>query len=360
MLLLIQRIGVEIGGGPCLFIEQPFRGALLTKEYIITYEHPGHKILKKGEIIEKQISVNGIIFNYAEGPNNGPPLVLLHAQLLDWYSYHKVLPALSKDFHVYALDYPGHGKTLCPPDYVMDVHHIGKDIANFIDAVIKEPVFISGNSSGGLLTVYLAATRPDIVQAIVLEDPPLFSSEYPVIKNTIAYRAFLSSHNAIQEKYEKSFLDYFIVNNKKFFDTYTGPFSQKIIEKIIVLYRFSHKNPPIELPFLPSSVQEMIRGMDLYDPRFGNAFYEGTWNNDFNHFDALKKITCSVLLLHANFSYTIEGVLNGAMSQEMADRAMGLLKNGTYRKIDCGHVIHLEQPELFASLLKEFFLNNGK
>ncbi|MCX7655314.1 MAG: alpha/beta hydrolase [Treponemataceae bacterium] len=318
-----------------------------------------YPLLSQSGIQEKQIVVNGIHFNYAEGPQNGPALLLLHAQLLDWYSYHKVLPALSKDFHVYALDYPGHGKTVCPPEYTMDVYHIGNDIATFIETVIKEPVFLSGNSSGGLLVCYLAATKPGIIRAIVLEDPPLFSSEFPEIKNTIAYRAFTSSHKALAEGYNGNFLDYFIINNKQFFDTYTGPFSQKILQAAIGFYRCIHKNQDIEIPFLPPSVQEMVRGLNRYDPRFGNAFYEGSWNYNFDHEKVLQKIQCPTLLLHANFSYTKDGILNGAMSQEMAEKAMYLLPHGTYRRIHCGHVIHLEEPKLFISLLKEFFLQNA-
>jgi pimeloyl-ACP methyl ester carboxylesterase len=59
----------------------------------------------------------------------------------------------------------------------MTAGQIGNDLVNFIETVIGEPVYVTGNSSGGLLTVWLAANRPDLVKAVVLEDPPLFSSE---------------------------------------------------------------------------------------------------------------------------------------------------------------------------------------
>ena len=56
------------------------------------------KALNKNGIFEKQASVGNVIFNYAEGPDNGPVLLMLHAQLLDWYTYHLILSELSKNF----------------------------------------------------------------------------------------------------------------------------------------------------------------------------------------------------------------------------------------------------------------------
>lgn len=41
-------------------------------------------------------------------------LLLPHAQTLDWYTYSGVLSEPSTKFHVFAVDYPGHGKTAVP------------------------------------------------------------------------------------------------------------------------------------------------------------------------------------------------------------------------------------------------------
>ncbi len=68
-------------------------------------------------------------------------------------------------------------------------------------------------------------------------------------------------------------------------------------------------------------------GCDSCDARFGAAFYDGSWDDGFDHAQALKKISCRVLLAHANFRYLEDGLAR-AMSQEEADRAMSLLPNG--------------------------------
>jgi pimeloyl-ACP methyl ester carboxylesterase len=326
--------------------------------YLQQYQNPADEILAEAGIVEKTAQVDAVNFNYAEGPDNGPPLLLLHAQLLDWYSYSLVLPELSQYFHVYAVDYPGHGKTTYPEGYTMDANQIGGDLAAFIETVIGQPTYVVGNSSGGLLTAWLAANRPDLVKAIVLEDPPLFASEYPQISETIAYKSFSTSHSAIEEGYQGDFLDYWIANSTQFFKTYTGPFSQQLIRFAVNSYKKANPGEAVEIAFVPASVQEMLRGLNYYDPSFGDAFYTGSWNNGFDHAEALSNIECPVLLIQANFSYKEDGTLDGAMSQEMADRAISLISDCTYVRVDASHVTNLETPDQYAQILEDFFLSN--
>jgi len=314
--------------------------------------------LIKADIVEKAVQVGEVNFNYVEGRNNKPALLLLHAQTLDWNTYSEVLPKLSKKYHVFALDYPGHGKTVCPDHYNMTANQIGSDIANFIETVIGEPVYVTGNSSGGLLTVWLAANKPDLVKAIVLEDPPLFSSEYPEIKRTVADRLFAASYRAVQDKqYGGNFLDYWIKNGTEFFRNNTGPFSQRLIQFAVNNYKKANPGKPVEIAFLPTVVQKMMRGMNYYDPKFGTAFHLGTWNEGFDHADALGKIQCPVLLIHAHFKIMEDGILNGAMNQEQADKAVLLIKNCKYVKVNTGHVTNVEAPDRFIQIIEEHFMN---
>ena len=324
--------------------------------YMNNYKNPADKKLAEAGIVEKTAQVGVVDFHYAEGPDNGPALLLLHAQLLDWYTYHSVLPELSTKFHVFAVDYPGHGKTTYPADYPMTANQIGSDLASFIQTVIREPTDVTGNSSGGLLTTWLAANRPDLVKALVLEDPPLFSAEYPEIKQSIANKAFQTSYQAVQEEYTGDFLDYWITNSAQFFKRYAGPFSQPLIQFAVHHYKAANPDKPVEIAFLPASVQEVVRGLHYYDPRFGAAFYDGTWNADFDHAEALRKIQCPALLLHANFEIEEDGTLDGALSQEQADHAVSLLQNGQYIRVDSSHVINLEHPDEFIELIENFLL----
>ncbi len=325
--------------------------------YVSHYKNPANKRLTEAGIAEKTAVVGQVAFNYAEGPDNGPALLLLHAQTLDWFTYHEVLPALSEKFHVFAVDYPGHGKTTYPANYVMSANQIGSDLAAFIEKIIGEPAFVTGNSSGGLLSVWLASQRPDLVRALVLEDPPLFSSEYAELSHTVADKLFSASEKAIQNPtFNGNFLDYWIENGTAFFKRYAGSFSQPILHWAITLYRNANPGDPLEIAFLPATVQEMLRGLDTYDPRFGAAFHTGSWNEGFDHASALAKIQCPTLLVQANFEIMADGTLDGAMNEEMAKRAVSLIPDCTYLKVDSGHVTNLEIPDQFIKIVDSFFL----
>ncbi len=329
----------------------------IKHELVINYTDPVQTRLDKAGIVEKQSQVGDITFNYAEGPCNGPSLLLFHAQHMDWYTYSPVLPELSKKYHVFALDYQGHGKTVCPVNYPMNANQIGTDISKFITQIIKEPVFVSGNSSGGLLTLWLAANRPEQVKSIVLEDPPLFSSEYPEIKNTISYKSFTTCYNYLQDNTDQDFLLYWLESSSQFVAHYAGKSALPKLEKSIKSYRSSNPGAPLEIGYLPEIVRNLVRGLNYFDPKFGAAFYEGTWNKDFEHTAALKKVTCPALLIHADFEILDNGILNGALDQREADKAMSLLSKGTYVKVKSSHVVHEDIPDQYIKLVEDFCLN---
>jgi pimeloyl-ACP methyl ester carboxylesterase len=193
-------------------------------------------------------------------------------------------------------------------------------------------------------------------------NPPLFSSEYPEIEHTVADRLFGACYYAVEDSnYKGNFLDYWIKNGTEFFKTYIGPFSQQLIGFAVNSYKNANPGKPVEIAFLPVSVQEMLRGLNYYDPRFGAAFHDGTWNKGFDHAEALQKIQCPALLIQTNFNYLDDGTLNGAMSKEQADRAVSLIKDCQYVKVNVGHVTNLEAPGQFIRIIEEFILSeHGK
>lgn len=327
-------------------------GPLLAKT---RYADPYHEKVAAAGYVQKTAQVGRVTLSYAEGPDNGPPLVLLHAQLLDWFSYSRVLPELAKSYHVYDIDYPGHGATRTPADYPMTANQIGADLSDFIAQEIGRPVYVTGNSSGGLLTVWLAANRPEQVKAALLEDPPLFAAEYPRIKQTVAYRAFRTSASATKD-HPDDFLLYWIEGNAPFFRKNVGPGATFMLTQGVKAARRANPGQPVEVGLVKNdTVRMMLRGLDQYDPRFGAAFYEGAWNRGFDHAEALARIQCPVLLMHARYEIEPDGVLNGALDQADADRAMSLLKHGRYLKVDATHVVNLDKPDIFLAALKGFF-----
>ena len=328
----------------------------IVSPMVKNYTDPYHKKVEKAGFLEKSVKIGKTDLHYTEGPNNGPALLLLHAQLMDWFDYSRVLPELSKSYHIYVVDYNGHGKTTAPAS-TMNANAIGTILATFMENEIKEPAFVSGNSSGGLLTAWLAANKPALVKAILLEDPPLFSSEYPRVKQTIAYNSFRSCHTYVESNSKADFLTYWIGESTAFIAKNAGKKAAPRLLSMAKIYREANPEKPVELRFLPVMLRMFFRGMSSFDPHFGDAFYTGEWNNGFDHAEALRKIKCPTLLLQANFETRADGILDGAMNQHDADSAMRLLSNAKYQKIDASHVVHLDKPEVFIKILNGFFLN---
>jgi pimeloyl-ACP methyl ester carboxylesterase len=328
----------------------------LGKTFVENYVDPWHKAVNEAGFVQKSAQIGTANISYAEGPKNGPALVMLHAQMEDWFDYSRVLPQLSKTYHIFVIDYHGHGKTTAPVNS-MNANDIGNDLATFMQTVIGEAAFVTGNSSGGLLSTWLAANKPELVRAVVLEDPPLFSSEYPRIKTTVAYQSFANSHAYVNiSDPELDFLLYWLNNSPLFVANFIGTEKLPYLISAIKTYEASHPGEAVELP-LPASLSLFFRGISQYDAHFGDAFYMGTWNAGFDHAEALKKVKCPVLLLQANYDVTANGILDGAMDQADVDLAMSLLVNGTYQKVDASHVIHLDKPSVFIEAINSFFLN---
>lgn len=159
---------------------------------------------------ERQHNTGDIHLNYVEGPDNGPALVLIPAQMGTWESYHKVLVPLSRHFHVFAIDVRGHGKSSWTPgDYSWQ--SIGKDMRAFLQQVVKVPAIISGNSSGGLIALWCGANVPELVAGVVLEDAPVFSAEMPRFKeqDRFVYNGLVHAVEALGDLEHRDLADYF-------------------------------------------------------------------------------------------------------------------------------------------------------
>ena len=124
-------------------------------------------------LTESRFDLDGRQINYAKGPKNGPPLLLIHGISGRWQDWGGVSEALSTDWQVYAVDLRGHGKSEWTPEgYHWRLY--SQDQVEFLERVIGEPAHIIGHSLGGVTALGVNALRSDLVRAAVYEDPPLF------------------------------------------------------------------------------------------------------------------------------------------------------------------------------------------
>ncbi|AXX32019.1 alpha/beta fold hydrolase [Actinosynnema pretiosum subsp. pretiosum] len=127
---------------------------------------------------ELLVGLGEVVLNHAEaGSPDRPALVLVPEQGGSWWSYERVMPLPARDFHVFAVDLRGRGRsTRTPRRYSLD--DFGNDLVRFLALVVRRPAVVAGNSSGGVLAAWSSAyAMPGQVRAVLLEDPPLFSSE---------------------------------------------------------------------------------------------------------------------------------------------------------------------------------------
>ena len=118
---------------------------------------------------EKNFDTGEVVLNYAEGPQSGPPLVLLHGFKDQWSVFQPMIPPLAADWSVYAVDFRGQGKSGKKPgsyryrDYYQDVE-------SFIQGNVDEPAVLLGHSLGGIISIMYAARHPEKTRAIVVLD----------------------------------------------------------------------------------------------------------------------------------------------------------------------------------------------
>ena len=119
-------------------------------------------------LVEKSFDTGEVVLNYAEGPDNGPPLLCLHGLTDRWQYFLPILPTLSIRWHIYALDFRGHGKSSRTPPYRYK-DYISDTIA-FLESQMREKVMLFGSSMGGMISLMVAAKRPDLVKAVIFGD----------------------------------------------------------------------------------------------------------------------------------------------------------------------------------------------
>ncbi|MGY2004522.1 alpha/beta fold hydrolase [Blastococcus sp. SYSU DS1024] len=317
----------------------------------VTYDARDRRwALRSGIRVTRHDLPDGPGLNVAEGPDAGPPLLLLHGQGSAWESYARVLPALAEQFHVHAVDVVGHGGSdRTPGGY--DVHTIGRDLARFVDRVIGGPVLLSGHSSGGLLAAWLAANRPDLVRGILFEDPPFFSSDPDRMAQHFAFvDLFRPAHDFLHQDDEDDFVSYYMAHN-----TWTGYFGRGRDRLVGYAQRYRRRHPGerLRIPFLPPVINEGFAHLHRFDPAFADAFYTCHWQAGFDQAATLAAIGQPAILVHANWRITDDGILEGAMTDDDAARAGEPIAQCTIERVDTGHGFHFEDPDRFVELVRE-------
>lgn len=276
-----------------------------------------------------EADIDAVHLNYAEGPPNGPQLVLLHGLGRRWQVFLPVIPALSLRWHIFAPDLRGHGKS----SHVLRGYHgaqYAEDIIRLLRERVSAPAVLFGHSLGGMLGMWVASHHPELVRALILGDnmiairhPGNPVLHHPTLHNPM-YRALFSGLRDLARG---------------------GGSVEQIasgIGKIVLPVPGTEETATIrELPGNDEAyLLSWARCVQQADPETYDMTLDGSSIEGWDGEALLRGITCPTLLLQASQE------LGGLMSDADVALATRLLPHHTHVKFrTLGHALFIQQPE---------------
>jgi len=105
------------------------------------------------------------------GPEDAPPVVLLHALLASAMSWYRNVDALSQSYRVYAVDVIGEGNKSRPIKPITSLDDFLHWFTEVIDGLGIDTLYLAGNSYGGFTGAYYAMKLPERIRKLVLIGP---------------------------------------------------------------------------------------------------------------------------------------------------------------------------------------------
>jgi pimeloyl-ACP methyl ester carboxylesterase len=284
-------------------------------------------------LVEKQFTFGDSRINYAEGPDSGPPLLLLHGNSWRWQTFLPLIPVLSLRWKIFATDFRGHGNSKhIPNSYSLD-NFLGDTLA-FIDNVIKTPVFIFGHSMGAAISFLIAARRPELVKGLIIGDVS--------IKFSNIEKSFQEAKEFIDQWAEWAGLK---ISNLDLL--------QKLMDHPMELPEQGKKIPWKDHPAIIPEILLTAQNLSKLDPtaqECGKSLE--TVRENWKLYDChtfLPKIICPTLLLQADTK------LGGIMSDGDVLLAQKHIKNVVHMKFkDIGHDLFATKAEPILQVVTNF------
>lgn len=277
------------------------------------------------EIIEKKIPAGTeISVQHLMNPE-GIPTIACHGWLDNSDSFVRIASAL-KQLNVTAIDLAGHGKS----------EHRSKDAGyHFVDWIpdvfdvadhLQLPEFgMIGHSMGAGIASLAAGSSPERVKFLVLIDglAPM-TAKVENLPDRLNRRMIASKRMS-----QKSPITYTSIDEALDARFSTGKFSNKEVIRAMVC----------------RNLKQVKNGYQwTYDPRLKLPSSIRLSTDQVKAF--LKKITCPVLVIRAKNGLPID--LNEAKDM------INSLSNVTYHEIEGNHHVHLDKPDVVASLINDF------
>ncbi|WP_204101954.1 MULTISPECIES: 2-succinyl-6-hydroxy-2,4-cyclohexadiene-1-carboxylate synthase [Spirulina sp. CCY15215] len=256
------------------------------------------------------------------GNSKNTPLLFLHGFMGNGDDFQTIISQFAEDFYCLAIDLPGHGKTeINGRDDCYKMEQTGNAIAEFLDNLNLLQCYLLGYSMGGRLALYLALHFPQKFPKIILE------SASPGLKTPLEQEKRREKDAQLASNLETRSLENFLK------DWYQNPlFSSlqsqaKFETKFEIMIQRRRQNDPL---LLAKSLRYM-----------GTGQQPSLW-------DELKTLQNPLLLLVGELDAKFTAIATQMQTLSPLIQ-LQIVEN-------CGHNIHLENPEKFIKKVK-YFLN---
>lgn len=255
-----------------------------------------------------------------DGPPGARTLLLLHGVTRNWRDWEPLLPELTHEWRVVALDHAGHGDSERASAY--RVADYTRYVADFVREHFREPPVVFGHSLGAMAARGIAAECP--VAGAVLEDPPFHTMGRDIAATP--YRAQFAGMQTVArrggdlEAMTDALADIRISETQRLGDVRDREslrFSAECLAKV--------------------------------DPEIFTPLVAGEWLLGFDHVGLWPRVRCPVLLLQA------DPASGGTLSEAdaaIAERA--LAKCRLVRFPGIGHQIHRTSPAHVAAVFRQW------
>jgi len=277
------------------------------------------------------VKLNDGQFHYAEAAGPGPALVILHGLTGSHAEFLHLVPELARQAHVYVFDLRGHGRS----EWTTTGYQIadyGRDVITFLQQIVGQPAIVLGHSLGGLVSTWLAANKPHLLQGIILEDTPFYIIQMPRLG-------------------EAWFHTYFVALREHLDQHHANGVSLEEMVAYVGLTPVDGEHTMLDVAG-PEAVRERALQLHQVDPATLDPILEGNFFNGQEPDDLLAQIRCPVHLVAA------QSDRSGAMTVPDVQRAVAQMPHCTHAIIeDASHDVHLDQPQAFLREVTQF-LNN--
>ena len=250
---------------------------------------------------------------YVHQGTGGTPILLLHGFDSSVFEFRRLLPKLAEHHNTWIVDLLGFGFTDRPINTPFSPEAIKTHLYDFWKAKIDQPVVLVGASMGGAAAIDFALSHPDAVAKLVLIDSAGFAAGSAIGKFLIPPLGFLATQFLRQPRVRRS------VSLKAYFD-----------------------------PSFVTADAEQCAALHLKLDRWKEALIAFTKSGGYNFLsDRISQLSQSTLILWGDSDQIL-----GTQDAKRFESAIAQSKLIWIE--DCGHVPHLEKPELTAKHILEF------